>query len=69
MVLVLILKVYKFKTSERFQSHGYCKMAPGLRTFEKYAVQIGGGWNHRLDLSSATKKIITFNSWRDKTSF
>ena len=29
------------------------KMTPGLRKFEKYAVQIGGGWNHRLDLSSA----------------
>tara|TARA_B100000214_G_scaffold370042_1_gene344062 strand:+ start:381 stop:1253 length:873 start_codon:yes stop_codon:yes gene_type:complete len=29
------------------------KMTPGLRRFEKYAVKVGGGWNHRLDLSSA----------------
>ncbi len=29
------------------------KTTPGLRRFEKYAVSVGGGWNHRLDLSSA----------------
>lgn len=29
------------------------KTTPGLRKFEKYAVSIGGGWNHRMDLSSA----------------
>ena len=29
------------------------KTTPGLRRFEKYAVTVGGGWNHRLDLSSA----------------
>ena len=29
------------------------KMTPGLRMFEKYAVAVGGGHNHRLDLSSA----------------
>ena len=29
------------------------KTTPGLRHFEKYAVSVGGGWNHRLDLSSA----------------
>lgn len=28
------------------------KTTPGLRLFEKYAVKCGGGWNHRLDLSS-----------------
>ncbi|MBI5326245.1 MAG: carboxylating nicotinate-nucleotide diphosphorylase [Ignavibacteriae bacterium] len=28
------------------------KTTPGLRLFEKYAVTVGGGWNHRLDLSS-----------------
>lgn len=28
------------------------KTIPGLRLFEKYAVTVGGGWNHRLDLSS-----------------
>ena len=29
------------------------KMTPGLRQFEKFAVAVGGGYNHRLDLSSA----------------
>ena len=29
------------------------KMTPGLRLFEKYAVAIGGGYNHRMDLKSA----------------
>lgn len=29
------------------------KMTPGLRLFEKYAVAVGGGFNHRLDLRSA----------------
>ena len=29
------------------------KMTPGLRLFEKYAVAVGGGYNHRLDLRSA----------------
>jgi nicotinate-nucleotide pyrophosphorylase (carboxylating) len=28
------------------------KTTPGLRLFEKYAVRCGGGYNHRLDLSS-----------------
>ncbi len=28
------------------------KTTPGIRTFEKYAVTAGGGYNHRLDLSS-----------------
>ncbi|MEE9466447.1 MAG: carboxylating nicotinate-nucleotide diphosphorylase [Candidatus Neomarinimicrobiota bacterium] len=28
------------------------KTTPGLRLFEKYAVTVGGGRNHRLDLSS-----------------
>ncbi len=28
------------------------KTTPGLRMFEKYAVAVGGGVNHRLDLSS-----------------
>ena len=28
------------------------KTTPGLRKFEKYAVSMGGGWNHRLDLTS-----------------
>lgn len=28
------------------------KTTPGLRLFEKYAVTMGGGYNHRLDLSS-----------------
>lgn len=29
------------------------KTTPGLRTFEKYAVLVGGGQNHRKDLSDA----------------
>jgi nicotinate-nucleotide pyrophosphorylase (carboxylating) len=29
------------------------KTTPGLRVLEKYAVRIGGGYNHRYDLSSA----------------
>jgi nicotinate-nucleotide pyrophosphorylase (carboxylating) len=29
------------------------KTTPGLRAFEKYAVQMGGGRNHRLDLHEA----------------
>ncbi len=28
------------------------KTTPGLRLFEKYAVSVGGGYNHRRDLSS-----------------
>ena len=28
------------------------KTTPGLRIFEKYAVKVGGGYNHRMDLSS-----------------
>jgi len=28
------------------------KTTPGLRLFEKYAVTVGGGFNHRFDLSS-----------------
>ena len=29
------------------------KTTPGLRQFEKFAVAVGGGYNHRLNLSSA----------------
>ena len=29
------------------------KTTPGLRLFERYAVAVGGGYNHRLNLSSA----------------
>jgi nicotinate-nucleotide pyrophosphorylase (carboxylating) len=29
------------------------KTLPGLRTFEKYAVRCGGGWNHRFGLDDA----------------
>jgi nicotinate-nucleotide pyrophosphorylase (carboxylating) len=29
------------------------KTTPGLRVLEKYAVRIGGGWNHRMDLDHA----------------
>jgi len=38
---------YKFKVLDTR------KMTPGLRQFEKFAVAVGGGYNHRLDLSSA----------------
>ena len=30
------------------------KTTPGLRIFEKYAVNIGGGFNHRLDLNDGS---------------
>jgi nicotinate-nucleotide pyrophosphorylase (carboxylating) len=29
------------------------KTTPGMRTFEKYAVRVGGGVNHRMDLGEA----------------
>ncbi len=29
------------------------KMTPGLRLFEKYAVAVGGGYNHRMNLQAA----------------
>ena len=43
---------------ERVASHGVLvldtrKTTPGLRRFEKYAVAVGGGYNHRMDLSTA----------------
>ena len=37
------------------------KTTPGLRLLEKYAVKIGGGYNHRLDLSSGL--LIKDNHW------
>jgi nicotinate-nucleotide pyrophosphorylase (carboxylating) len=37
---------------EQFKVMDTRKTTPGLRRFEKYAVSVGGGWNHRLDLSS-----------------
>ena len=37
------------------------KTTPGLRLFEKYAVNVGGGYNHRLDLSSGL--LIKDNHW------
>ena len=37
------------------------KTTPGLRLFEKYAVKVGGGYNHRLDLSSGL--LIKDNHW------
>ena len=30
------------------------KTTPGIRLFEKYAVNIGGGYNHRMDLFDGT---------------
>jgi nicotinate-nucleotide pyrophosphorylase (carboxylating) len=37
------------------------KTTPGLRLFEKYAVTIGGGYNHRLNLSEGL--LIKDNHW------
>jgi nicotinate-nucleotide pyrophosphorylase (carboxylating) len=37
---------------ENFKVMDTRKTTPGLRRFEKYAVAVGGGWNHRLDLST-----------------
>ena len=37
------------------------KTTPGLRLLEKYAVKVGGGYNHRLDLSSGL--LIKDNHW------
>lgn len=45
-------KYTQLKTPNSFKVMDTRKMTPGLRKFEKYAVYVGGGWNHRLDLSS-----------------
>ena len=37
------------------------KTTPGLRLFEKYAVSVGGGYNHRLNLSEGL--LIKDNHW------
>ena len=37
------------------------KTTPGLRLFEKYAVTVGGGYNHRLNLSEGL--LIKDNHW------
>lgn len=46
------------RLAERAAPHGIRivetrKTTPGLRQLEKYAVRIGGGYNHRYDMSSA----------------
>jgi len=46
-------KYSKLKVPENFKIMDTRKTTPGLRLFEKYAVSVGGCWNHRLDLSSA----------------
>ena len=38
---------------ENFKVMDTRKTTPGLRKFEKYAVSVGGGWNHRLNLSTS----------------
>ncbi|MCM8824771.1 MAG: carboxylating nicotinate-nucleotide diphosphorylase [Candidatus Omnitrophica bacterium] len=38
-------------TDGRFKILDTRKTLPGLREFEKYAVRIGGGYNHRMNLS------------------
>ena len=45
-------KYTQLNTPDSFKVMDTRKMTPGLRKFEKYAVYVGGGWNHRLDLSS-----------------
>ena len=45
-------KYTDLNTPNSFKVMDTRKMTPGLRKFEKYAVYVGGGWNHRLDLSS-----------------
>ena len=45
------------RITRKAKSHGIKildtrKTTPGLRLFEKYAVKVGGGYNHRMDLSS-----------------
>ena len=45
-------KYTQLNTPNSFKVMDTRKMTPGLRKFEKYAVYVGGGWNHRLDLSS-----------------
>lgn len=46
-------KYCKLNLPEGFKVMDTRKTTPGLRLFEKHAVSVGGGWNHRLDLSSA----------------
>lgn len=46
-------KYCKLDIPEGFKIMDTRKTTPGLRKFEKHAVSVGGGWNHRLDLSSA----------------
>ena len=38
------------------------KTTPGLRAFEKYAVRMGGGQNHRFDLSDGV--LVKDNHWQ-----
>ncbi len=45
-------KYTKLNIPDSFKVMDTRKTTPGLRKFEKYAVFVGGGWNHRLDLSS-----------------
>ena len=46
-------KYCNMKLPKDFKVMDTRKTTPGLRLFEKYAVNVGGGWNHRLNLSSA----------------
>jgi nicotinate-nucleotide pyrophosphorylase (carboxylating) len=62
-VLNLLQRLFGISTKtrqyvERTQNYNFKvldtrKMTPGLRMFEKFAVAVGGGYNHRLDLSTA----------------
>ena len=52
-IATLTNRLVKKKTNKTVQLLDTRKTTPGLRLFEKYAVFIGGGQNHRIDLSSA----------------
>ena len=45
------VKIVKKSKNPKIQILDTRKTTPGLRLFEKYAVSVGGGANHRLDLS------------------
>ena len=45
------VKIVKMSNAANIKILDTRKMTPGLRLFEKYAVHVGGGHNHRLNLS------------------
>ena len=51
-IATLTSRLVKNRKNSKVQLLDTRKTTPGLRRFEKYAVSIGGGQNHRYDLSS-----------------